>query len=362
MNVTKLELVNFRNYEKIKLENLSNINLIIGLNGSGKTSILESIYVLSLARSFKSNLENNLIKHDKNTLKIKAEINNFNKIKKLEYSLNAYGKKTKINGNLKKKISDYIFQYKVVLFAPQELQFIVGSPNTRRNYLNISLSQLNKSYMRELKTYNTLIKNKNDYYKKMYVNSNLDSIYLDIIDNKISEVGYEIYLKRVEYVEKINKYLKRIFKKFNKSGEVYLKYSSHFDGYNSDSFKDLLKKNRKKEINYGLTKTGIHRDELEFLYNGVNVKDFCSQGIQKLVLLTYKLAELEVLINDYYEKPILLLDDLFSELDTINQNKVLQILNKDIQIFVTNTDLNNIKKSIIKKANIIDLGSEKYGK
>ena len=163
MHIRRIELTNFRNYEKIKLENLDNINIIIGNNGIGKTSILESIYVASTCRTFKSNDEGVLVNSNKDFFKVKVDIENNGKIKKLDYILTDNGKKTKINNILKRRISDYIFQYKVILFSPDEMKLIKESPNVRRNYLNVSLSQINKFYMKLLKDYNVLIKNKNEY-------------------------------------------------------------------------------------------------------------------------------------------------------------------------------------------------------
>lgn len=355
MYVRKLELTNFRNYDKYKLDDLQSLNIIIGENGVGKTSILESIYICSLARSFKGNDDKVIIKDDALFSKIKIEIDVQDKIKKLDYILTQNGKKTKINGNLKKRISDFISQYKVVLFSPDEIKIIKDTPNTRRNYLNIGLSQINKSFIKVLNNYNVLIKNKNDYLKKVYVNSNMDISYLDILDVKIAEYGLEVCKLRGEYVDKLNKYIKKIFHKFRKNDELFIRYNSQFINKNVGEVVSLLKKNRQQEMILGLTKTGIHRDDIEFIHNGKNAREFSSQGIQKLILLCLKMAELEVLINDYYEEPILLLDDLFSELDSVNQNNILSNLNKNIQVFITTTDINNIKPSMVKHARVIEL-------
>ena len=361
MQVRKIELTNFRNYEKFKIEDLDNINIIIGNNGIGKTSILESIYVACTARTFKSNDEDVLINGGKEFFKIKIELENAGKIKKLDYTLTDKGKKTKINNNLKKRISDYIFQYKVILFSPDELRIIKESPNVRRSYLNVALSQINKSYVKLLKDYNVLIKNKNEYLKRMMINSNMDSLYLDILDQKIADIGGEICDIRSDYIEKINKHIKKIFSKFKKNDMLYVKYSSQFLEKNKEEKLKLLKKNRNNEMNLGLTKTGVHRDDIVFLHNNLNAKDYSSEGTQKLILLCFKMAELEVLTNDYYEEPILLLDDLFSELDIVNQNNVISNLNTKIQVFITTTDVNNVKPSLVKKAKIIDLnGGGKY--
>lgn len=355
MHIRKIELTNFRNYDKFKIDNLEDINVIIGANGIGKTSIIESIYVASTARSFKNNDENVMIKSKSDYFKIKVLVDDEIRTKQLEYLLTNNGKKTKINSRLKKKISDYIFQYKVVLFSPDELKIIKESPTVRRNYLNVNLSQINKTYIKLLNTYNVLIKNKNEYLKKLYINGNLDERYLDILDLKIAEIGSQICLIRKEYIDKINKKIKRIFKKFKKDDEVYVDYQSQFLNKSNDEILMNLKKNRIYEETIGFTKTGIHRDDFVFLHNGKNAKEYSSQGLQKLILLSFKMAELEVLIDDYYEEPILLLDDLFSELDIINQNSIINNLNTKIQVFVTTTDINNVKPNLLKKAKIIDL-------
>lgn len=355
MHVRKLELTNFRNYDKYKVDNLGDINIIIGENGVGKTSILESIYVCSLARSFKSNDDYVILKNNTEFVKIKVGLQGEKKDINLEFLLTNNGKKTKINNHLKKRISDFISQYKVILFSPDEIKIIKESPNTRRNYLNISLSQINKSYIKLLNNYNLLIKNKNDYLKKVYINSNMDLRYLDVLDMKIAEIGCEISKERKEYIEKLNKYIKKIFKKFKKEDDLYIKYESQFLNKDTKEVLELLRKNRNNELTLGLTKTGIHRDDFIFMHNGNNAKEYSSQGLQKLVLLSLKMAELEVLINDYYEEPILLLDDLFSELDIGNQNKILNNLNKNVQVFITTTDINNVKQNLLKKAKVINL-------
>lgn len=358
MHLKKIELTNFRNYDKLKLDNLDNINIIIGSNGIGKTTILESIYVCSLARSFKNSEEKVMLKNDKDFFKIKIGIESENKEKTLEYIYTNKGKKTKVNNSIKKKISDFISQYKVIIFSPDELKIIKDSPAVRRNYLNISLSQVNKSYVKTLNNYNILIKNKNDYLKKCYINSNLDLRYLDLLDEKIASLGYEICIMRREYLEKVNKYIKKIFKKFKKNDELYIKYESSFLDKSEQDILKLLKRNRKNEMELGLTKTGIHRDDISFIHNDINAKDYSSQGLQKLIMLSLKMSELELLINDFYEEPILLLDDLFSELDIENQNSILDNLNTKIQVFITTTDINNVRPKLLKKAKVLDLGGK----
>ena len=356
MNITKIELQNFRNYKKKIFDNFSNLNIIIGTNGIGKTSIIEAIYLGSLAKSFKTNNEESIINNDSDYFRIKIHYFDYGPKKNLEMYYDKTGKKTKINSKLQKRLSDFISQYRIIMLSPDELKLIKASPNTRRNYLNIQISQLNKEYIYYLNNYNNLIKNKNDYLKKLMINGNLDTRYLDIIDEKIVEEGLKIYNLRKEYIDLINKYINDIFKNYEKDNTIKVNYISDYEINDKDKIIKELKRIRNKEINLGMTTFGIHRDDYEFIHNGNNSKDYSSQGLQKLIVLAMKLSEVQIFINEYEIIPILLLDDLFSELDEKNRNKIFKSLNKDIQIFITTTDLKNINKRLLEKAKIYDLG------
>lgn len=355
MNITKIELNNFRNYKKKIFDNFSNLNIIIGKNGIGKTSIIEAIYLGSLAKSFKTTSELSIIKTGTEYFRIKIQYFDYGPKKDLEMYLDKNGKKTKVNSKLQNKLSTFISQYRIILLSPDELKLIKASPNTRRNYLNIQISQLHKEYLYYLNNYNVLIKNKNDYLKKLLVNSTLDTRYLDILDEKIVEEGIKIYNYRKKYIDSINNYINLIFQNYVKNNSIYIKYLSDYEINNKDKLLKELKRNRRREINIGMTSFGIHRDDYEFIHNECNSKEYSSQGLQKLIVLAMKLSEVQIFIKDYEIIPILLLDDLFSELDEKNRNNIFKSLNKDIQIFITTTDLKNINKNIIKKAKIYNL-------
>jgi len=355
MNITKLELINFRNYEKKVFDNFSNLNIIIGKNGIGKTSIIEAIYLGSLAKSFKTNNDMLLIKAGKDFFKIKISCFDYGPKKKLEIVLDKNGKKTKINSKLQRKLSDFISQYRVILLSPDELKLIKSSPSVRRDYLNIQISQLHKEYIYYLNNYNNLIKNKNDYLKKMMLNFNLDERYLDILDEKIVNEGLKIYNFRKKYIDLMNKNINDIFNNYISNQKLYIKYDSDYEINDVEKLIKILKKNRKKEINIGMTDFGIHRDDFNFIHNDNSAKEYSSQGIQKLIILAMKLSEVNIFTKEYNICPILLLDDLFSELDMKNRNNIFKSLDKNIQIFITTTDLKNINKKIIEKAKIYDL-------
>ena len=355
MNITKIELNNFRNYKKKIFNNFSNLNLIIGTNGIGKTSIIEAIYMGSLAKSFKTNNDYSIINNESDYFRIKIQCYDYGVKKDLELFLDKNGKKSKINSKIQRKLSDFISQYRIILLSPDELKLVKSSPNTRRNYLNIQLSQLNKDYIYYLNNYNNLIKNKNDYLKKLMINGNLDTRYLDILDLKIVDEGLKIYNYRKKYIDDINKYINDIFKIYKKNSNIKINYISDYELNDKDKLIDSLKKIRKKEINLGMTSFGIHRDDYEFEHDDNNAKDYSSQGLQKLIILSMKLAELNIFKNEYDIKPILLLDDLFSELDEKNRNIIFKSLGTDTQIFITTTDLKNINNTIKEKAKIYDL-------
>ena len=359
MNVLKIELQNFRNYKNIKIDKFSNLNIIIGNNGSGKTSILEAIYFASLTKTFRNNNELNLIKKGEQFLKVNLVLLDELTKKNIELLFNFQGKKAKINNNLQKKLSSFISQYKVLLYSPDEIKIIKSSPLVRRTYLNIQISQLNREYIIHLNNYTTLIKNKNDYLKKLMLNNYLDTKFLDVLDEKIIEEGMYIFNCRKKYLESINQFIEKIFNYFYSKSTLKISYLSDFDDSKQNIIKQI-KANRKRDILLGMTSFGIHRDDFDFVFNNNSAKDFCSQGIQKLILLSLKLSETKIFIDEYNYKPILLLDDLFSELDSKNKNIIFKAINNNIQVFITTTDLKNIDKKIISKAKIFNLNERKY--
>lgn len=350
MNITKIELYNFRNYNKLILKDLKKINILIGKNGVGKTSILESIYLGSIGKSFRTNSDSSIVKENSLSYKINLKLKEDKKITNLEILYQNKGKITKINKKITNTLSEYIGAFKSILFSPDEVKLIKSSPNVRRNYLNIQLSQLEKKYLFYLQNYNKLIKNKNEYLKCIELNKSNDLKYLDILDSKIIEEGTKLFNYRKKYVTDIN----NILSKLKYKDKISLKYISDFEN-DEKSIEKKIKLLRKKEILLGISSFGVHRDDVEFLYNNQNAKEFCSQGQQKILLLFLKLSEIDLFINKYNYKPILLLDDLFSELDYEHQNLIINKLSKNTQIFITATDINNIENQIKRKINVINI-------
>ena len=200
MQIHQLKIVNFRNYDKLQVVFSHKCNLIFGNNVIGKTNLVEAIYVLALTKSFRGTLDKVLIKNGKESTKIEASIKN-NIINNYQLMISNDGKKVKINNNNISKLSDYISKISVILFNPDDLRFIKDTPSIRRKNLNVDISQLNNIYLKLLNNYNKLLKQRNLYLKSMNINSNTDSDYLDVITDKLIEIGIKIYQYIKEFID-----------------------------------------------------------------------------------------------------------------------------------------------------------------
>ena len=357
MYLKNIKISNFRNYEKLNLDLYKNINIIYGNNGQGKTNLLESIYLLGLTKSHRSYIDNNIIKNDKDYLKINGNIY-FNKIKSnLEIIINKNDKILKIDKTEIKKVSDYISKMHVIIFSPDDLELIKGSPSERRKFLNLELSQLNKDYYIILNDYNKILKMRNNYLK----NNNIDLNYLDILTNYLIDKSISIYKLRNKFIERINEYCTKIYKNLTNLDNFFIKYvpSIELKKYDSESIKKAIlkefKNKKQKEIKYQTTLIGPQRDEIEFYLENKNLKLYGSQGQQRMAILAIKLAELDIFKKYLDDYPILLLDDVFSELDKKKKNNLLDYINRDIQVIITTTDLTNISRKLLEKAKLIKI-------
>ena len=354
MQITYLKLLNFRSYERIELEFSKNTNLIYGENGMGKTNLVEAIYVLSLTKSFRGSNDKILINDNKNLTKITGKIeDDINH----DYQLIIAdgGKTAKIDNNVCKKLSDYISKINVVLFNPDDLKFIKESPSVRRTSINIDISILDNEYLLLLSDYNKLLKQRNSYLKTIYINKLKSKDYLDILTNKLIDYGIEIYQKRKRYIENINKYLKDIFKNINNKGDLRIEYVSSFNDLTEEQIIKKYQQNEEKDMLLGSTQLGVHHDDFMFYLDNKKIKDFGSEGQQKNCIIAYKLSQIEYFKNNLNKLPILILDDLFSELDSNKINNILNYLDENIQTFITTTDIEKVDKKIIDKSKIFEV-------
>ena len=358
MRLKSLKLFNFRNYSELSLDLSFGINIFIGDNGVGKTNILEAIYVLSLTKSNRYGTINDLIKHDNLSAKINCLVDYDGYTKEYEIMLSDQVKKVYINKQEIKKIANYISNFCVTTFMPNDIDIIKGTPSIRRNLLNIQIGQLYNNYLKYVNEYNSLLKIRNDYLKRLNVNGNTDLRYLDIINQKMIEVSLKIYYFRYFYLEEINKIISQVFKKIANISNLQIEYANslNLESYDENLIKDKLisryKKNLSKEIMQGMTLTGVHRDDLIFKIDGVDARIYASEGQQRLIVIAYKISELLLFKKIKKEYPVLLLDDVFSEIDLKKRNNIIKYFKDDIQVIITTNDINDIDKKLVEKAKI----------
>jgi len=361
MKIKQIKLINFRNLENVELNFINNINIIIGGNGAGKTNILEAVYLNSLTKSFRANNDIELIKFNKDFLTIKTIIKENSYNEKVLYNIDKISKKIYLNSNKITKLSEYIGKYPVVISTPEDVLMIKTSPSNRRDVLNISICQFNKEYFKTLNEYNKLLKLRNDYLKRILVNSNSDMKYFEIITNKLIEKAIYIYIERNKYINSINSYLGSIFEHICLNKNLILKYSPNVDitEYDDENISKILHKKFKrdfnKEISLGMTISGPHRDDFNFYLDNKDMKFYSSEGQKKMAVISYKLAEMKLFQEQEDKKPIILLDDLFSELDIKNKNRLVKYIPEDLQVIITSNDLKGINKSIRDNAKIFKI-------
>jgi len=333
--IKNLKLKNFRNHKELDINFTNPFVYIYGDNGSGKTSILESIYFLATTKSHRTPDEKELILRNEPFSQVKL-ITNENKY---EITLSKTGKRALINGVEKRKLSDFIGNLKVVMFAPEDLDLIKGSPSNRRQFMDLEWMQIDKSYLKNLNTYKNIIKQRNSLLKKIKIEDDLT--FLNILGEQLFEIGMKIINERQRFIDLLNNYLKDVYKLFS-NHKVNISYQKDVD---EKSFKNHLTKNQKQDILYQTTLAGPHRDDFLIDFNDFDAKSYASQGEQRLIVIAIKLALLKLIENKTNQKVILLLDDVFSELDEEKQNIFLKQVPKEHQII-----MNSVQK--INESNI----------
>ena len=358
MFLKSIELKNFRNISNITFNFDKNINIFIGNNAQGKTNILESIYFLAITKSHRTSNELNLVKNDSLFTKVSGVFDDdTNNTHYLSIMLNEKGKKVSVDNIVQKKISNYLSRLNVIMFCPDDLEIVKGSPSIRRKFLNIELSQFRNDYVFLLKDYNLILKQRNEYLKQKN-NANFDKTYFDILTDKLIDKNIDIIKLRYDFINKINYYLKDVFNNLSNMGLLKLKYKSFIDENDllKSNLKDILSNKYKSMFNSEIiqktTLLGCHKDDFKIYLNDLDVTEFASQGQQRLSILSLKLAEIEVFIKEKQTKPIILLDDIFSELDEIKKNNIINYFKEDIQIFITTTDIKDINEDLKEKSNI----------
>lgn len=360
MYLKKIKLHNFRNYEKLSISLTKGINIIYGKNAQGKTNLLESIYVLGFTKSHRAFIDNSLIKMNNEYLTIEGIINK----DKIDSKFNIYIDKTKkvlkYNDNIIKKVNNYISLVNIIIFYPEDLDLVKGSPKIRRKFLDLEISQLYSNYYVLINEYNKLLRIRNDYLKKLKMNLSKDLNYLSILDDYIIDKSISIYKLRKKYVDRLNEEASTIYENIIGIKDFYINYvmncESKFEESNfKEKYKSEFNSKLESDIKFCTTSIGPHKDELEFYLGDKNLKYYGSQGQQRVAVLSTKLSEIEILKKYKKTTPILLLDDVFSELDIKVQNNLLKYITKGVQTIITTTDLNKLEFKLIKKSKLFNI-------
>lgn len=342
MKLLNIFLKNFRNYPELKLEFNPNLNIFVGENAQGKTNLLESIYFLALTRSPRTTSEKELIRWLESSTFVSGVLSRDVGKMDLEIQLSSKGRKTKINHLEQKKLSDYIGKMNVVLFSPEDLELVKGSPAKRRRFIDIELGQINPIYLYDLSQYNRILKQRNSYLK----NEKIDDIFLSVLDEQLVSFGCKVIEARRRFIQQLEENARALHQEISHGKEVLkLEYQTQLP-LTSDiqtAYLEKLKHNRQRESFQKTTLTGPHRDELLFIVNDNPVAIYGSQGQQRTTALSVKLAEIELMKQEVGEYPILLLDDVMSELDNQRQIDLLESVLGKTQTFVTTTTLDHLQ-------------------
>ena len=362
MYIKTLKLKNYRNYEEIEVNFDPKINIIYGNNAAGKTNLLESIYICSTSKSHKNTKENDIINFDKNESHIKLVFNRGEqpldmsstsyKNEIIDIQLNRDSKKGVAKNGIKvEKLSEFLGFFNAIMFAPEDLNIIKDGPAIRRKFLDIQLSQIDKIYVNVIQNYNKTLNQRNALLKDIYKttgNNRKDLIsILDTYDEQMVDYGLEVIKKRRENIKELAKKIYNIHLLISDNKEkLIVDYENDILGASSNNPKEMylnkLKETRDTDIKNQYTMIGPHRDDISFKVEDKDIRKFGSQGQKKTTAISLKLSELEMLKEKINDTPVLLLDDVFSELDE-NRQKLLVKNLKGIQTIITCT---GIKKNI----------------
>jgi DNA replication and repair protein RecF len=361
-----LKLQNFRNYISKEVVWHPRLNIITGLNAQGKSNLLEAIYYLSIASSFRNSKDQDVVRWGQYFFYIEGAVNKKNGIYtiSLGYSLDKR-KVVKVNGNNQKKTGDILGILNTVMFSPEDLAIVKSSPVARRKYLDREIIQLFPTYYYTLSQYYKTVNQRNSLLKEIRENRRKEND-LEIWDQQLVKFGSEILKKRLEVLKMLTPLARLMHRKIthgNEDLEVSYEAVEGEEILKSSTIKEIntilidkLWKNRSNEINRGVSLIGPHRDDLKLLVNNVDVRKFGSQGQQRTTALSLKMAELEMMKAQTSEYPILLLDDVMSELDTERRNHFLDLIGEKVQTFLTVTDfdfsLKDAQKWLVDKGNL----------
>lgn len=369
MNITKLNINGFKNLKNINITLDPQINIFCGENAQGKTNIIEAIWLSSGCKSFRGTKEKDFINLDGEISDIKLNFKNSLREQEISISMqkqNIKDKNITLNGVKLKLMSKLFGNLKCVIFTPEDLELAKGSPDKRRSYIDLCISQIKPGYFSVINKYENILNQRNTLLKRISMGQS-EKAELEVWDEQLARMGAYITYLRYNYINKLNVFAKNLYDKISSNKEILdLSYNSSvykniegrtdYKGEMADEYLALMKKNIKDDLKMGFTQIGIHRDDLVTKINNLLSRDFASQGQQRSIALILKLAQAYILLEETDEAPVILLDDVLSELD-INRQKFILSSIKEMQVILTSC--NDFDKKIIGKHFVVKDGEVK---
>lgn len=351
MFIKRLQMLNYRNYDTLDINLVPNVNVFMGDNAQGKTNILEGIYYCAFARSNRTSKDRELINWKAENAFVSVTVDKERLDKRIDISILKDGKKAiRINKVKIKKIGELFGNFNVVMFSPEDLKIIKDSPGVRRKFIDMELCQLNAKYYYNLVQYNKVLSERNTILKSKAHDKDI----LDVYDMQLAEFGYYIIMERINYIEKLNEYSDKIHSDITSGKEkIEFKYISSVKSLDEvkESLYFLLVKNRHRDTERGITSIGPHRDDFMVLINDIDTKSYGSQGQQRTAVLTIKFSSLKIIKELTGEYPVLLLDDVLSELDFSRKKYILSTIG-DIQTIITCTGIEDLYEYLDDKSKV----------
>ena len=342
MIIKSIELKNFRNYDQLQIDFDQATNILFGDNAQGKTNILESAYVSATTKSHKGSRDKEMIRFGEEEAHIRTVVSK----RERDFQVDIHLKKNRakgiaINQVPIKKASDLFGILNIVFFSPEDLNIIKDGPTERRRFLDLELCQLDKIYLSDLTAYNKLLKQRNTLLKDMIYRPDLKDT-LPIWDEQLVEYGKRIIRRRQSFVDELYQIVQKIHSNLSGNRELLtIKYEPNVE---SMFFEDELFRASDRDRKLCQTSVGPHRDDISFLIGDIDIRKYGSQGQQRTAALSLKLSEIELVKKTIGDTPVLLLDDVLSELDSNRQNYLLNSIH-DIQTIITCTGLDEFVKN-----------------
>lgn len=344
MILEELSIINYKNLVQAELQFSPKINCFIGNNGMGKTNLLDAVYYLSFCKSYTNPVDSQIISHDADVSMLQGKYRFDDNSREEIYSGIRRRQKKQFKRNKKEyeRLSDHIGLIPLVMISPADNELITGISEERRKFMDMAISQFDKEYLRALVRYNKALHQRNVLLKND--DELIDMTLLELWDDQLIEDGCLIHRKRKDFIDAFIPIFNTFYARISQSGEyVSLDYVSHL---NNADFREVLSRNRQRDMAIGHTTTGIHRDELEMLLNGYPIKKVGSQGQNKTYFVSLKLAQFYFLLQTGYTTPILLLDDIFDRLDANRVEEIVKVVSGPEfgQIFLSDTNRESLDR------------------